>query len=496
MGHTPLINAASKGYTNIVEYLLTEAHANPLIKNNFGEAAYDVSAAAGESYICDMLYKAGKSWWEMQHSSPYQLLDYHVTVMVILHENEKSSSMLGLLSKPHFSPNTVTKHGPWSIYPSGQSCTKDQVRLPQNDHGSTDWFWLIDWQIDYSNPRVDAASGWQYARSFDEPDEKWVPTMPTSGYGWVRRRKWIRVMKRRMDLLKGNHLGNIMNDDQDDYLCKAEDIVQNSKTESVSLNATSKVQQLTVELRSLEEAVQLLRSGMKNDGNQYRLQQANTLVTSYTLQIEKLNSQIAQLAPTVATPISPVIKQHNSELARELGFAENRHSSSGVGNTATTTATTVATAAAATITTTGNNTTDLDSNPWSRDTTIIVNWQDNLFESSSLSHVDLVGHGTEEEEPSREPEREQVKKYTWELDTDVKECRGCKRRFGLLLRRHHCRCCGTIHCDRCSTSRAYLQPSQILQDPRGPFESLEILSSQHQRVCDNCYAKLGGLPPS
>ncbi|OAD75351.1 hypothetical protein PHYBLDRAFT_94736, partial [Phycomyces blakesleeanus NRRL 1555(-)] len=40
MNHTPLINAASKGYMSIVEYLLDEAHANPLLKNNFGEAAY------------------------------------------------------------------------------------------------------------------------------------------------------------------------------------------------------------------------------------------------------------------------------------------------------------------------------------------------------------------------------------------------------------------------------------------------------------------------
>ena len=52
----------------IVEYLLDEAHANPLIKNNFGEAAYDVSAAAGESYICEMLEKAGRKWWHLQHT--------------------------------------------------------------------------------------------------------------------------------------------------------------------------------------------------------------------------------------------------------------------------------------------------------------------------------------------------------------------------------------------------------------------------------------------
>lgn len=65
------VNAASKGYMSIVEYLLDEAHANPLIKNSFGEAAYDVSAAsgeAGEAYICEMLERAGSRWWHMQHT--------------------------------------------------------------------------------------------------------------------------------------------------------------------------------------------------------------------------------------------------------------------------------------------------------------------------------------------------------------------------------------------------------------------------------------------
>lgn len=73
------VNAASKGYMSIVEYLIDEAHANPLIKNSFGEAAYDVSAAAGESYICEMLQKAEKKWWNQgpEHGRKAILLDIH-----------------------------------------------------------------------------------------------------------------------------------------------------------------------------------------------------------------------------------------------------------------------------------------------------------------------------------------------------------------------------------------------------------------------------------
>ena len=185
--------------------------------------------------------------------------------MVVIHENQRSSSLLGL-SKPQFSTASLTKgdvRGPWSLL--GKPSTKEQVILPVNkDKTVSDWFWLTDWQIDYSDPRIDPTSGWQYARSFEDADEAWTPVTPTSGYGWVRRRIWVRVMKRRMDLNKGSHIGGSHQIEQDDYLCQAEDIVQNSKSEENPTAATSNIQQLTLELRALEEAVQLLRAGIKS----------------------------------------------------------------------------------------------------------------------------------------------------------------------------------------------------------------------------------------
>ena len=53
-----------------------------------------------------------------------------------------------------------------------------------------------------------------------------------------------------------------------------------------------------------------------DDGNQFRIHQANTLITAYTSQIDALNLQITQLAHTVSTPITPLAVQHNAELAR------------------------------------------------------------------------------------------------------------------------------------------------------------------------------------
>lgn len=85
-----------------------------------------------------------------------------------------------------------------------------------------------DWTLDVTLPGVDAETGWQYAQSFDDPDNKWTPEPPTrperllaggsavaalsaSGSGgisrsrpgsvaWVRRRRWVRVMRRRLDI--------------------------------------------------------------------------------------------------------------------------------------------------------------------------------------------------------------------------------------------------------------------------------------------------------
>jgi hypothetical protein len=75
-----------------------------------------------------------------------------------------------------------------------------------------------DWTLDLTHPRVNATEGWQYARSFDDSDDKWTADPPpaldkllqgasgmTTGMGgsavkWVRRRRWVRVMRRRLDI--------------------------------------------------------------------------------------------------------------------------------------------------------------------------------------------------------------------------------------------------------------------------------------------------------
>lgn len=120
-----------------------------------------------------------------------------MTVPVILHENQRATSSFLAIGKPTFSAAALTRNdqrGAWSLYPSGETTTKSHVRLPQQ----TSWFWLSDWTVDFSHPIADSY-GWQYSRSFDEEDENWTSIMPTSTSGWVRRRRWVRIMKRRVE---------------------------------------------------------------------------------------------------------------------------------------------------------------------------------------------------------------------------------------------------------------------------------------------------------
>ncbi|KIJ04596.1 hypothetical protein PAXINDRAFT_141843 [Paxillus involutus ATCC 200175] len=71
----------------------------------------------------------------------------------------------------------------------------------------------------------------------------------------------------------------------------------------------------------------------------------------------------------------------------------------------------------------------------------------------------------------------------WQRDDAVYACNDCQRRFSFIVRRH-CRRCGRIFCDRCSSHRVLLDPSEIVHDPAF---SEPTASSSSQRVCQCCF---------
>ncbi|CAM6082267.1 unnamed protein product [Calypogeia fissa] len=66
-------------------------------------------------------------------------------------------------------------------------------------------------------------------------------------------------------------------------------------------------------------------------------------------------------------------------------------------------------------------------------------------------------------------------KQHWVPDEAVTKCTSCDSDFGPFLRRHHCRNCGDIFCDKCTRGRISLNTDE---------------DSQPVRVCDRCLAEV------
>ena len=64
----------------------------------------------------------------------------------------------------------------------------------------------------------------------------------------------------------------------------------------------------------------------------------------------------------------------------------------------------------------------------------------------------------------------------WVVDLEVTQCFSCKANFNLINRRHHCRYCGLIYCNECTSLTALLPREFGMRDP--------------QRVCQKCYNEL------
>ncbi|ORZ15666.1 hypothetical protein BCR42DRAFT_451619 [Absidia repens] len=77
-------------------------------------------------------------------------------------------------------------------------------------------------------------------------------------------------------------------------------------------------------------------------------------------------------------------------------------------------------------------------------------------------------------------------RHVWESDRQASECRRCSRRFSFLVRRHHCRRCGQIVCDRCSSHRVRLPVEEIIEDPLISTSHYPMIALNPQRVCESC----------
>ncbi|QRV72861.1 ankyrin repeats [Ceratobasidium sp. AG-Ba] len=569
-GWTPLMNAASKGHLPVVLYLLTKQAADPMIRNNWGETAYDIAAAVFEVWICEVLQKAEADRWQGSQTV-YNPLGVHTTVPLILHELQRLDVRLKTLAvsggRPKFSASGLGKNGrrgpfelclptglqvsngnsqpstPTTPNPSGSSATngatgtngaagstqsyvkawRSDVALPlleqpfvlpapvpgkTREGAERSHFWLSDWTLDLTHPRVNATEGWQYARSFDDPDDKWTADPPaaldkllqgaagmTTGMGgsavkWVRRRRWVRVMRRRLDIPPlpfmepsgmyhvapdggmipageegGEEMGVMGTGSGQDYVSRARYVVGELESPAEGMGGVDYGRRVA----KLERAVNDLRVGLADDSNADRRKQAERLLEEYVRELERTRAAAAAAG-------------HNISADDPQDTADDDDSDGSFHYPGSPTSTARPPSVRSHVT----NTTDYFTQP-------------RRGASSSATPHDLtqLAQAPEFRVPTHEaPQKVHTPHWTpptphsiqtrWEPDEAVGECRGCRRRFTWLLRKHHCRRCGQIFCDRCSSRRAVLDPSDVVLEPSMVGDHYAGGSSTH-RVCEPCY---------
>ncbi|KAG1833009.1 hypothetical protein EV424DRAFT_1342041 [Suillus variegatus] len=565
-GWTPLMNAASKGHSPVVIYLLTKQEANPLVRNIWGETAYDAAAAVFEVWICEVLQKSEAERWR-RTTVPYNPLAVHTTVPLILYENQRLDARLKTLAvsggKPKWSHYGLGRPGrralfelklpspndagatlvaawrsgvqlpligdPWSL-PETSSRDRPAVEDSERSH-----FWLSDWTLDY--PGVDVEAAWEYAEDFSSLDEAWIAEPPPqlqrllSGSGlmtaslgtpsrshsrtnsgssvtsasvaaraptWVRRRRWVRVMRRRLDipplpfqepdgamyhLASDGSLVPFTENDQGDFgegegqelgamtstrLSSAQDYVSRAwylvgtQRDAVVGEETLSAVEARRAIAKLERATTELRQGILNgiqgDGDTERKTQAEVLLNTYSRELERRRLAAGNQRWLISGSDDDYVEDDDED---EEEFRYPGYTPSGA---------------------------PIHPNSVSRPPT------------------DLTPHLSQAPDfrvPTHEaPQKVLSPRWTaptpyqvhaqWERDDMVSNCNDCHRRFGFLLRRH-CRKCGRIFCDRCSSHRALLDPSVIVRDPVFPESAA---SSSTQRVCQGCHDEINASLPT
>ncbi|KAG6336355.1 hypothetical protein ID866_2750 [Astraeus odoratus] len=494
-------------------------------------------------------------------------------VPLILFENQHLDTRLKTLAvsggKPKFSASGLGRHGNHPPYElkltspdeeTGASLVaagRDDVQLPLlsrpyilpnpsrgnqtiPEGAERSHFWLSDWMVDTSPPGVDADEecGWQYAQTFNVPDEAWSAKPPPqlecllSGSGlmitgltspsrtrsrgssstsasssravhpqtWVRRRRWVRVMRRRLDIPPlpfmepDGALYQLMNDgslmlcesdgesnpgDPDglelgaippnplssaqDYVARARYLVGNQSHDSENDYGALSAIEARRAIAKLERATTELRQGILGDDDPERKTQAEVLLNTYSRELKR-----RRLSASAQGLLTSQSKENLNDDDDDDDDDDEFHYP-------------------------GFSSAQILRTPSVR--SVSVDQRSSVIKAP----IDLTPHLSQAAE-FRVPTREAPQKMVtwsrqptahpvyarWERDNEVLGCNGCQRRFTFILRRH-CRRCGRIFCDRCSSHRAHLDPSEIVQDPTFPEP---IIAASSHRVCRSCFEEL------
>ncbi|KAK0550312.1 hypothetical protein OC846_003022 [Tilletia horrida] len=355
------------------------------------------------------------------------------------------------------------------------------------------------------------------------------------GVGWVRRRRWVRVMRRRLDIEFGDELeaaeriivSSAAASGSDGFsslelspaALRAQDIARSEAARLVGADYVARAKTLAgqagggagitpadvmgetrdetdARTARLELAVGELRANAFSDGNSERRARAEELLKEYMVQLGQLRQATGadEDDDDEDSDIDPDEEFiYPNSYKDEAASVITRIAPTGSGGgllTPTALRPAILDRVASSASVFGPNVT-----PSEAGTSAAALRSADLAASREFRVPTHDAPNRHVREVNRAPVlREQVLTPQWENDADAAECRGCSRRFTFFLRKHHCRRCGRIFCDACSTHRAHLSPQELVVDPAIPEMYLhEAVSAA--RICNSCNAERQ-LPPS
>ncbi|TPX75968.1 hypothetical protein CcCBS67573_g02756 [Chytriomyces confervae] len=293
-GFTALMSAAANGHSSIVTLLLAHG-ADPSLTNKYGDSALSL-AAQNEHVLIVLILSDALSF--SSAPAPSQL---PVSCAIDIVLETQSSSYFSPFAFNPASSILLCKH-PYSQHRLMAAsaipiANLTSAQLPKH------FFWLTDWRIDLSivpseepNDCGTDDEGWRYARGAAGksvphiPRNNWVssmsllPAAASFGSNTVRRRRWIRVRKRRLDVLDSSNASwsenqnshssrNSMNPASEvDYVQKAADVLTHvDNLEAIGAFENSLRQepdslaQRKWQLKLYESAIHILLTGLKAD---------------------------------------------------------------------------------------------------------------------------------------------------------------------------------------------------------------------------------------
>jgi hypothetical protein len=346
---------------------------------------------------------------------------------------------------------------------------KENVHLPFSQPHQKTWFWIMDWKVDVENPLADD-EGWQYARSFEEPEGEWTSISPTSGVGgWVRRRRWFRVRKLRTantaepkrrdstdDLVTSSFKEQSL-----DYISRAQKIISD-RIQLVELDESAIAPTYQEELQCYEQAIQTLLAGLKckylkcfaSRMPTLLLAERNPEKTSY---VTNLVASLLEHAEEVRAKIDPSFKPVPKSTPKNFALDDLaclRNSLEGMhydDNESSALRKAKGTAA----TSESEDVVRVESLQESPDSSTSVPLGLKSSDISTFVPVEPCAVvrdrlGDESTGPSDSESIEDtfdrhiwVHPTQWQPDKDAPECHTCHRKFSFWIRRHHCRSCVT-----------------------------------------------------